>query len=172
MVYFSIFTGFIFTFSVNLAHTDARNNTEPLCKKHILPNPDYLLWTKIIPITFLYSLLFMACVEGTLSVILGCMDPCVDMGKTHGCSNHELAFSCKCHFYTFVTTLANNYILARNTIVTNLTPSETSPVPIPGIAFILTLLQFQCSRTSLFVEHKLGLSQDVRWVCCVSDFNV
>lgn len=38
MVYLSVFTGIIFTFSVNLAHINARNR--PLCKED--PNPDYL----------------------------------------------------------------------------------------------------------------------------------
>lgn len=33
MVYLSIFTGLIFTFGVNLAHINASNNAQPLCKK-------------------------------------------------------------------------------------------------------------------------------------------
>lgn len=35
MVYLSIFTGLIFTFSIYLAHINASNNTQPLCKKHM-----------------------------------------------------------------------------------------------------------------------------------------
>ena len=65
MAYFSVFTGLIFTFSVNLARINARNNTQPLYQKHILPNPDYLLFTKKnnTNMTFLYSLLSKSDVE-------------------------------------------------------------------------------------------------------------
>lgn len=82
IVYFSIFTGFIFTFSVNLAHINARNNTKALCKKHILSNSVYFIVDKNITyISFLHSILFKPCVNGTLSLLLGCMGPSVDMGR-------------------------------------------------------------------------------------------
>lgn len=61
---FLFFSGLIFTFSVNLVHINARNNTQPLCKK---------THTQILSIycgqknTFLHSLVSEVYMETALS---------------------------------------------------------------------------------------------------------